>query len=359
MFSAFQIRHKIIAKYIVKNIFLLYLAVFFIISFIVLSNRTIISIAKNYNIGASINDILPVIFFDLVSFIPVLLSFSLFLAVIISLGKLYRNGEMAVINSIGISTKHIMVFIQPIVALVVLLMAIILFYIAPLSEVKKIEIKHNYNELNKMDFVQEKTFQYFLNDSIILHFKNMKNNKIQDVFLLLNDYDVLITSNSANIYTDKQGYKFLKLYNGSIYNGFLQNGEKTVVEFDNYSINIHKNTKNTKPSINNLESLNIVQLLNKNSEKYTIEIINRLSYIVAMVVFSLLATILAKTAIRSNHQSYQIILGIIIYAIYYNILAIIEPLLFDSTINKYLGFFGIHSIMMILTFIAYKFRRRF
>ncbi len=359
MFNAFQIRHKIIAKYIVKNIFLLYLAMFFIISFIVLSNRMIISIAKNYNIGADVNDILPVIFFDSVSFIPILLSFSLFLAIIISLGRLYRNGEMIVINSIGISTKHIMIFIQPIVALAVLLMAIILFYIAPLSEVKKAERKQNYNEINKINFIQEKTFQYFLNNSIALYFKDKKDNKMQDMFLFFNDYDTLIIADSGNIYTDKQKNKFLKLYNGNIYNGFLQNDKKTIVEFNNYRVNIYKNNKNNKPVIDTLESLNIIQLLNKNGEKYTIEIINRFSYIIAMVIFSLLATILAKTTIKSNHQYYQIILGIIAYAIYYNILATIEPLLFDGTINKYLGFFGIHGIMMIFIFISYKFRRRF
>lgn len=352
MFSAVEFRHKIIAKYIVKNIFLLYFAIFIILALIILGNRVVLSIVASYDIGASVSDILMLTLFSYIDSIPVLLSFSLFLAIIVSIGRFYRNDEIVGINGMGIGVKNLIIFIQPIVAITAAVIFVVVFYISPWSAVNVAKVKSNFSEENKINFIKADTFQYFLDNNVIMHFDSIVDSEMQNIFLLLKNEDVLITAASANFNENKN----ITLTDGNVYYGFLQDLEKAIIKFNTYNANFNNYIKDNKQvSVASIEELNLGQLLTANGSKYNIEILRRLSSSISIVILSILAIILAKTSIRSNSQSYQIIIGIIVFAVYYNALSIVESMIIKYSINQYIGFFGIHGIMLLLIIIAYKY----
>jgi Predicted permeases len=113
--QALRLINTIIAKYLMRNVLVLLAAVFIVIGLVVFGNQLVLVIKESLKQGIPVVDLFPLIGFKMIRDIPLILSLSLFLAIILSVSKLYKSSEAIVMNSLGLGDKHFMVFIQPIV----------------------------------------------------------------------------------------------------------------------------------------------------------------------------------------------------------------------------------------------------
>mgnify|MGYP003958113391 FL=1 len=113
--SFLKSQNTIIAKYLMRNVLVMLSAVFIIIGLVVFGNQLVLVINQSLKEGIPVSDLLPLISFKMIRDVPLILSLSLFLAIILSVSRLYKDSEAIVMNSLGLGDKQFMLFIQPIV----------------------------------------------------------------------------------------------------------------------------------------------------------------------------------------------------------------------------------------------------
>ena len=113
--KALKLQNSIVAKYVMRQVLMLLAAVFIVIGLVIFGNQLVLVIKESIEEGIPVVDLLPLVGFNMIRDVPLILSLSLFLAIILAISKLYKDSEAIVMNSLGVGDKHFMVLIQPVV----------------------------------------------------------------------------------------------------------------------------------------------------------------------------------------------------------------------------------------------------
>ena len=96
----FKFKNTIISRYLLSNLFIFFIAITFIIGLIVFGNQFVLTVQESISFGIPIKELMPLIGFNMLRDIPIILNLSLFLSIIITISQLYKNSEAVVMNSI-------------------------------------------------------------------------------------------------------------------------------------------------------------------------------------------------------------------------------------------------------------------
>ena len=129
LLSFLQYQNSRIARYIRRNLFTLFFAIVFIIGLVLFGNQFVMTVQKSIEQGIPFQELLPLVGIKMIRDTSLILTLSLFLAIIITISQLYKNSEAIVMNSLGLSDKHFNAFIQPLV----LLLFVIIFFLTNYS----------------------------------------------------------------------------------------------------------------------------------------------------------------------------------------------------------------------------------
>ena len=105
-----------IARYVLKNLLLNFLAIFFIIFLVVFGNQFVLIVQDSIELGIPIQELLPLVSFNMIRDIPIIWILSIFLSIIIAISRLYKSSEAVILNSIGLSDKDFFQFEFPVLS---------------------------------------------------------------------------------------------------------------------------------------------------------------------------------------------------------------------------------------------------
>ena len=111
----FNFPNTIISRYLLKNLLVFLVSIFFIIGLIVFGNQFVLTVQESVEHGIPFQELMPIVGFNMLRDIPIIFSLSLFLAIIISISQMYKSSEAVIMNSVGIGDKGFIYYIQPIV----------------------------------------------------------------------------------------------------------------------------------------------------------------------------------------------------------------------------------------------------
>ena len=106
-----------IARYMRRSLVALFFAIFFIIGLVLFGNQFVLMVQESIERGIPVKELMPLVSFNMIRDVSLILSLSLFLAIILTISQLYKNSEAVVMNSLGLNDKYFIVFIQPLVLL--------------------------------------------------------------------------------------------------------------------------------------------------------------------------------------------------------------------------------------------------
>ena len=106
LFKIFNFPNTIISRYLLKNLLLFLVSIFFIIGLIVFGNQFVLTVQESVEHGIPFQELIPIVGFNMLRDIPIIFSLSLFLAIIISISQIYKSSEAVVMNSVGIGDKN-------------------------------------------------------------------------------------------------------------------------------------------------------------------------------------------------------------------------------------------------------------
>jgi lipopolysaccharide export system permease protein len=357
--------NTIIAKYLMRNLLVLLAAVFIVIGLIVFGNQLVLMIKESLSIGIPVADLLPLVGFNMIRDIPLILSLSLFLAIILSVSKLYKSSEAIVMNSLGLGDKHLMVFIQPITITIFVFILFLTTVAVPWSKQQRSMIMDRTENASEFSFIKQGEFQEFKDGEIVFYASKVKDSNqgsdqaMEEIFIyaLAGGEPIITLAKQAQKYTDATTSSvYLRLKEGARYHGFPGETNKKILNFDLYDLQIiDGEVQRSASNYSKVEGQGTLDLLGSNDLKATAELQWRLSQPLSVLILSILGILLGKASPRGG-KNLGVLIGMVIFILYNNALLIAKSTLERSDSIPIVGLWWVHALMLLFILIFYFYR---
>ena len=173
--NVLQYQNSKIARYVRRNLFTLFFAIVFIIVLVLFGNQFVLTVQESVEKGIPMQELMPLVSFNMIRDMSLLLSLSLFLAIIITISNLYKNSEAVVMNSLGLSNRHFIAFIQPIVLLSFVFIFFLTIYAVPWANQQKNIMEEETKNASEFSFITEGEFEIFKQGDIVFYASESKS----------------------------------------------------------------------------------------------------------------------------------------------------------------------------------------
>jgi lipopolysaccharide export system permease protein len=349
-----------------RNLVTLFFAIIFIIGLVLFGNQFILTVQESVEKGIPIQELMPLVSFNMIRDMSTLLSLSLFLTIILTISNLYKNSEAIVMNSLGLNDKHFMIFIQPIVLLSFVIIFFLTIIAVPWANQQKNIMEEETKNASEFSFITEGEFEIFKQGDIVFYASESKSldttgkQNMEEIFIYgINDGNpVIVLASEANKYIDsKSNSTYLKLKDGIRYMGIPGNENVNILNFDTYDLEIVSGEIRKSLAVyTQIESKNTLDLIKDGSLYDKAELQWRLSQPISVLILTVIGVFLGKTSPRGGN-GVNLLIGVIIFLLYYNGLLVAKSAIELGQVDPIIGLWGIHLFMVMFILLLYHFRQ--
>ncbi len=298
--------------------------------------------------------VLALIGLMLVSYLPVLLSLTLFIAVLMTLTRSYRDSEMVVWFSCGMSLtswiRPVLMFAAPLVFTITLLS----FVLSPWAVQKAEEFRRMMESRDDVSAVSPGIFRESHQSERVYFVEEVMGaeNLVANVFVssVQNQKMGVMVARRGFQETMPNGDRFLVLRNGRRYEGEPGTAEYRIFEFERYAMRIeaHEAAGRTPGT----KTMTTIGLLRQPTPPNLAELSWRIGLPVSALILSLLAIPLSFVNPRAG-RSMNLVLALLIYMIYSNLLSVVQVSIAQSKVSLAVGLWVVHLGMLVLLLLMY------
>jgi lipopolysaccharide export system permease protein len=360
-----KLQNSILAKYLMRQVLMLLVAVFIVIGLVVFGNQLVLVFKESIQQNIFIADLMPIIGFKMIRDVPLILSLSLFLAIIIAVSKLYKDSEAIVMNSLGVGDKHFMMFIQPVVILIFIFILFLTTIAVPWSKDQRSIIMDRSENASEFSFIKEGEFQEFKNGELVFYASKVKTVKgessqnMQDVFIyaMANNKPVITLATQAQKYTDNSTKSvYLRLKDGTRYYGFPTETNKKILNFDQYDLQIIDGTSKQRNNIaTKIEAKPTIDILFSDDVKEIAEWQWRISQPLSVLILSIFGILLGKSSPRGG-KNLGVLIGVLVFIVYNNTLLVAKSSLERGDLSPVVGLWWVHLLVLLVIGVFYAYR---
>jgi lipopolysaccharide export system permease protein len=302
-------------------------------------------------------DVLPLIAFASVNYIPVLMVLTLYITVLLALTRAYRDSEMVVWFASGLSLRA---WIRPVLTFAmpfVILIAIVSLLVGPWANRQASEYKRRFELRDDVSMVAPGQFRESVSSNRVFFVEsvNEAQTEVRNVFVtqIREGHLTVVASSGGRIETRPEGGRFLVLEDGRRWDGQWGEGAYRLMEFERYGLLLQP-----KPEPGAEDSARMratTDLIQEPSATNRGELIWRLSLPVSGLLAALLAIPLAFVNPRVN-QSVNLIVAMLIYVIYNNANSLMQAWVSQGRLPFAVGLLATHVV--VIAIIAFMFWRR-
>ena len=365
LFKIFNYQNNIISKYLLRNLLVFFLAIFFIIGLLVFGNQFVLTVQESVEHGIPIRELIPLISYNMVRDIPVIFTLSLFLSIIVAISQLYKNSEAVVMNSIGIGEKDFINFIQPVIILSFILIFCLTIFVVPWAKQQRNITEDQTVNASEFSFITEGRFESFKNGEIVFYAAESSiadadgEQNMEEIFIYAmgNGVPVIVLASEAKKYTDAISKSvYLRLKNGMRYEGLPGDKNINILNFDLYDLEIVSGeVQKSIANFSEIEEMTSINLLNQNDLLANAEMQWRFSQPISILILSVFGVFLGKSSPRTG-KGINIIIGVIIFMLYNNGLLVAKSSVENGQLNPIIGLWSIHLILFLLLVVFYQIR---
>jgi len=302
--------------------------------------------------------VMALLVFGTISYLPVLLSLTIFVSVLLTLSRWYRDSEMVIWQASGLPLSA---WINPVLKFsipLVLGIAILSLMLAPWARQQgelyrqKIDDRGDVARVSPGEFNESATGdRVFFVEGIAGHEGIVKN-----VFISSVQHERTGVMATAKGHTENalNGDKFLVLENGRRYEGAAGTPEYRVMQFDRYAIRIE--TKETRSLESSPRIKPFFDLLNESQLTYKAELLWRLGLPLAALNLVLLAIPLSFVNARAGRTN-NLFFALLAYMLYSNLLSISQAWVAQGKLPFEIGLWAIHGVMLVLLLVFFYYRQ--
>ena len=294
--------------------------------------------------------------FAAVKFLPMLLTLTLFVAVLLALSRMYRDSEMVVWLSSGLPLtawlRPVLRFALPIV----LTVGILSLVLSPWANQAQSNFYATLSARSELSAVSPGAFKEVRNGRQVYFIERMDDStgKIGNIFVAsIQDGKLgVVMSDSGRQETMANGDRFLVLEQGRRYEVEPDSTAFRVMEFERYLVRTEDGQ--VAPSGLSPRRTSTIDLLRLGGNDMLAEFLWRIAMPVSAVVLALLAIPLSYVNPRAG-RSANMLIAIVLYAIYSNLISIAQAWVSSGVLHFGVAFFLPHLLMLLpMLFLFYK-----
>jgi lipopolysaccharide export system permease protein len=297
----------------------------------------------------AVEGVMALVGFRALNYLPILLSVSLYLSVLLTLTRSYRDSEMVVWFSSGIGLtrwiRPVMGFAVPVVSVIALLS----FVLAPWAKQKAEEFKTRLDTRDDVTLATPGAFRESKQADRVFFLENVdaKNNRVGNIFVqsVQNGKEGTMVAKEGVQETAPNGDRFLVLFNGTRYEGIPGQADFKLVEFDRYAVRIEAvEIKESQPNYKSFSTFYLIQ--HPNSWNIS-ELEWRIGLPLSALILAMLAIPLSFVNPRAG-RSLNLLMAIVIYMAYNNMLGVATAWVGQGRIGPVAGLWAVHGGMLVL-----------
>jgi lipopolysaccharide export system permease protein len=287
--------------------------------------------------------------FTLVGYLPILLSVTLFIAVLMTLTRSYRDSEMVVWFSCGMGLTR---WIRPVLTFslpLVFTIALLSLLLSPWAVQKAEDFRRQMDSRDDVAQVTPGVFHESRRADRVYLVEEVagKANLVANVFVSSTQHGKLgvMVAQSGFQETAANGDRFLVLLNGRRYEGEPGSPEYKIFEFERYAMRIE--TAESVARAPTTKTMSTLDLMRDPIPRNLGELSWRVGLPASALILCLLAIPLSFVNPRAG-RSMNIVLAILVYMVYSNLLSIMQASIAQSRVDFFIGMWGVHAAMVLL-----------
>jgi len=301
--------------------------------------------------------IMTMLGFNLIQFLPMMMSLTIFLTVLLTLTRWHQDSEMVIWFSSGLGITR---WIRPIITFaipVILIIAVLSFFVMPWATQKVEDYRVQLKSRDETSSISPGEFKETGGGDRVYFVESFDKlgTAVKNVFIHSTQHQKtgIIVANQGSRYTAENGDKFVLLEQGRRYEKKAETAEMSSTEFESYAIRLQAKEVNRKPPSS--ERLATETLFYSDNLRDKAELHSRLAIPVSAILLVLLAIPLSFVDPRAG-RSLNLMFAILIFVIYNNVLNIFEGLVTQGKISPIIGLWPVHILFTLLA--IYLFYRR-
>jgi lipopolysaccharide export system permease protein len=328
--------------------------VFAILLGIVILTQLIRLLGESVSGILAVDGVLALLGFSAMNYLPVLLSVSLFLSILLTLSRSYRDSEMVVwfCSGIGLTRwiRPVLSYALPVVGLIALLSLVL----SPWAMSKAQEFRHQLDSRDDVSAATPGAFRESKHDERVYFIENVEvgKNRVGNIFAqsVQNGRIGTMVAKEGLQETAPNGDRFLILLNGTRYEGTPGQLDFKIVEFERYAMRIEAAEAQKEDVWQN--ALPTLFLLKNPTSWNLSELEWRLGLPISALVLALIAIPLSFVNPRAG-RSLNLVMAILIYMVYNNLISVTNAWVGQQKVGAVMGLLGIHSLMFVLMILMF------
>ena len=290
-------------------------------------------------------------------YLPHLLSITLFISVLMTLTRSYRDSEMVVwfTSGQGLNAwiRPVLIYAAPLSAVI----AILSLYLSPWAIAEADVYRRQLESQDDIAAISPGVFKESHNAERVYFVEKLAANltTVANIFVHSDENGEVGTTVAKRGYqeTAANGDRFLVLLNGRRYVGPPGSAEYRIIEFEKYSVRIEANeVKETLPSV---KAMPMSTLIYDESPVARAELIWRVGLPLSALVISLLAIPMSFVNPRAG-RSLNLMFAGLMYMLYTNLLSIFQAWVAQQKVSVFFGMWAVHVMMIAMVAMMFYFR---
>ncbi len=341
----------IISRYLSREIFYNLTSLTGLLVLIYISHRFMHYLVQAASGALPAEFILKLMGLKLLSDLMLILPLGFFLAILLALGRLYKDNEITALAACGIAVPF-----KTIVGLGIifsLFIGILSLILSPWALTQANLLKKQATTTAEVSNFMAGRFKEFNQGKGIFYIEAIENGNMKNVFVQANLPDKYVILVAQHAYqTMQQNEIFMVLLNGYRYEAPPNSLAYVITQFQEHAIRIPNQL--TDNQNNDISSLSTNELWQKTDPIYQAELQWRFSLPLSVILLAALAVPLSRTTPRQGQYA-KIFAGILIYLIYSNLSHIAQKWVANGDVPVVIGVWWVHLILLIIIVILLYF----
>ncbi|MFA7269358.1 MAG: LPS export ABC transporter permease LptF [Sterolibacterium sp.] len=331
------------------------LAVFVALFAIMLTTQLIRLLGQAAGGSLASEAVVALLGFSALNYLPVLLSLTLFIAVLLSMSRSYRDSEMLVWFSCG---RPLTAWIRPVLIFagpMVVTISVLALFLSPWALSKSVEYRQKMDSRDDVSRVAPGTFKESAGAERVFFVEAVATDEsqVRNIFISSVQHGHLGVMAAAHGHqeTMPNGDRFLVLENGRRYEGTPGQADYRVMQFERYAVRIE--TREAQGIVRTPKNLPLLQLLADPSPPNLGELVWRLGIPMAALNLALLAIPLSFVNPRAGRTN-NLIFAILTYMIYSNLISVSQAWVAQGRLGFEIGIWLVHVVMFVLLLLLFS-----
>ncbi|HET9403562.1 MAG TPA: LPS export ABC transporter permease LptF [Burkholderiales bacterium] len=326
------------------------IATFFVLLGIVITMLLVRLLGQAASGAITTTGVVVLMGFAILNYLPVLFSLTLFISVLMTLTRSYRDSEMVVWFSCGLSLTE---WIRPVLTFatpVILIIAALSMGLSPWAVTNSEELRRRMDSRDDVSAVSPGVFRESRQAQRVYFVEEVSGsaNLVANVFVSSVQHGkqgVMVAARGFQE-TAENGDRFLVLLNGRRYEGEPGSADYKIYEFQRYAMRV-ESLDGRAPRAPTTKSLSTLALVRDPTSPNLAELSWRIGLPASALILTLLAIPLSFVNPRAG-RSMNLLLALLIYMAYGNLLSITQAYIAQSRLSLALGLLGVHAVMLAI-----------